>query len=333
MWRLLPCRVKQELGQGTEHESRERRREFMMRDGVLYGTMFGAGLATALVAGSMLGELGVTPKPPESLPVHAAAMPLAAQPAAEIETAVSVAAARVDRPGDAAVGAPIPPVSNDRTEVSAALPAISANRLREAHAIVPLAPVAADQGAVLATPAGSFPPNRADQSAVASPTALAAVRYARADAPVAAQPDGAALPLPGDKATTVMPAESPRVRLAVVHAEDPAPAPRPPRLDRERRSAKPAPRPPRMASVDPVHAPEPAVRRTRALRSERNRMATRDLRDVREVREVRVRRGPDVAVHYGTNPGLAAGPLLIRIHPSRAGGRGGPVRTSRIPLY
>jgi hypothetical protein len=300
----------------------------MMRDGVLYGTMFGAGLATALVAGSMLGDLGVTPQPPESLPVHAATMPLAAQPTAESGAAAPAAAAWVDRPGaDAAVSAPVPLVSNDRT-VSAAPPATSANRLREARAIVPLAPAAVDQRGAVAPPASSFPANLVDQTAVASSTAMAVP----VDAPVVAQPDRATLPLLGDRATTVVPAERPRMQLAVVDTEDPSPAQPPRGLEREGGGIKPAPKPRRVATVDPVHVPEPAVRRTRVPRAERNRTAMRDVRDIREVRGVRVRRGPDVAVHYGADPGSSR-PILIRIHPSRFGGRGGPVRTSRIPLY
>ena len=142
-----------------------------MRDGVLYGTMFGAGLATALVAGSMLGELGVTPKPPESLPVHAAALP--AQPMAETKIATPVVGSRSDTLGaDAAVGASTTLVSNNRIEVVAALPATAAIRLPEARALGPLEPVAVDRRVVLATPARPYPLTQADQLAVRAPLPL-----------------------------------------------------------------------------------------------------------------------------------------------------------------
>jgi hypothetical protein len=137
-----------------------------------------------------------------------------------------------------------------------------------------------------------------------------------------------------DKATTVAAAETQTTVLAAVDTREPEPAPS--RLDQGARvpegarapegARKPAPKRRRVAIAEPDHAPEPAGRRARASRLQRERAASGT---------VRVGRGPDVSVIYGTEPyrEFAPGPVLIRIHRSRGSSRNGPVRTSRIPLY
>ena len=187
-----------------------------------------------------------------------------------------------------------------------------------------LSPIAAGD------PARTLPAERQVRAAAAG----AVAKLMHPEAPAAARPDRAAAPpLVSDKAI-VAAVETKAAHFAAVDTREPAPAPS--RLDQGARvpegarapgaAGKPAPPRRRVAIAEPDHAPEPAGRRARASRLQRERAASGT---------VRVGRGPDVSVIYGTEPyrEFAPGPVLIRIHRSRAGSRNGPVRTSRIPLY